>query len=304
MLNYNPMQAWTTLAGYSLEEALAKMNEILPPDAYKKVGGGGGPEFTDISPAYLTKTANAVFGPCGIGWKYDIVDGSIVNTSIDKVSKNGNAYTEHTTEMLLRLNYAYADNDGNLHWSEAILANGSNANSDKGYAFRGALTNAIGSAFAKLNWQLLVYMGKLNHNNAAKLWAIWQERQAKSEKSDTQETAAEASHEPVVEPTSTGEQPETVAESAPVSEEPKAANEAQTSSTIQPRDVVIPSSVPVPLAGKTLGYVWDADTDLSKKVISFLLGIGTNMAGEKFTAKTEEEKVMLKALNIIRASGG
>ena len=51
--------------------------------------------------------------------------------------------------------------------SEPITATGGNDNEVEAYAVRGALTNALGAAFAKLTWQLPVYKGQLSHRNAA-----------------------------------------------------------------------------------------------------------------------------------------
>jgi len=51
--------------------------------------------------------------------------------------------------------------------SEPITATGGNDNEVESYAVRGALTNAIGAAFAKLTWQLPVYKGQLSQRNAA-----------------------------------------------------------------------------------------------------------------------------------------
>ena len=59
-----------TLTGLTLAEALAKLDEELPPDAYSK--GPGAVELTDIDPGYMRQVLNAMFGPCGLGWGYHL----------------------------------------------------------------------------------------------------------------------------------------------------------------------------------------------------------------------------------------
>ena len=63
--------------------------------------------------------------------------------------------------------YRLLDATGQPLISEPITATGGNDNEVESYAVRGALTNAIGAAFAKLTWQLPVYKGQLSHRNAA-----------------------------------------------------------------------------------------------------------------------------------------
>ena len=44
-----------------------------PESALKKIQGGRLSGMTDINPQWRLKAMTEVFGPCGIGWKYDIV---------------------------------------------------------------------------------------------------------------------------------------------------------------------------------------------------------------------------------------
>ena len=45
-----------------------------PIEAQKKIGGGKLNGMTDISPIWRIKTLTEQYGPCGIGWYYDITD--------------------------------------------------------------------------------------------------------------------------------------------------------------------------------------------------------------------------------------
>ena len=45
----------------------------VPDTAKKEIGAGRLKGMTDINPVWRLKTLTETFGPCGIGWKYDIV---------------------------------------------------------------------------------------------------------------------------------------------------------------------------------------------------------------------------------------
>ena len=45
----------------------------VPQEATKKINGGRLSGMTDINPMFRNKIMTEVFGPCGIGWKYEIV---------------------------------------------------------------------------------------------------------------------------------------------------------------------------------------------------------------------------------------
>ena len=52
--------------------------ENTPKEAQKEIGAGRLKGFTDINPMWRFKCLTEVFGPCGIGWKFEIVDKHIV----------------------------------------------------------------------------------------------------------------------------------------------------------------------------------------------------------------------------------
>ena len=165
----NVMQDWKTLTGLTLGQAITKLAEVLPPDAYKKVPGAA--DLTDIDPAYLTETVTRVFGPCGLGWTFSYNPADLDVRYVERTTRRGDAYAVYEATLArLDLRYCCLNAEDHQTWSEAILANGGSDNEQKGFAVRGALTNAIGAAFAKLCWQILVYKGIVSHDNAAAIY--------------------------------------------------------------------------------------------------------------------------------------
>lgn len=151
---------YTTLKGLTLDAAIARMKEVLPDRAYKKISGTGA-DLTDINPAWMLEVVTDVFGPCGIGWWYEYRDEDLGLSSEDRTSKKERNYT--VWKALLRrleLSYIVLDAQGGRVVSQPIIAQGYNENEDPGWAMRGAVTNALGGAFAKLCWQIGIYKGE------------------------------------------------------------------------------------------------------------------------------------------------
>ena len=165
----NVMQDWKTLTGLTLGQAITKLAEVLPPEAYKKVPGAA--DLTDIDPSYLTEAVTKVFGPCGLGWSFNYNPADLEVRYVERTTRKGDTYAVYEATLArLDLRFCCLDGDDRPTWSEPILANGGSDNEQKGYAVRGALTNAIGAAFSKLCWQILVYKGIVSHDNAAGIY--------------------------------------------------------------------------------------------------------------------------------------
>ena len=155
-----------SITGFTLPQAIAELQKPLPASAYKPVPGAS--DLTDIDPAYLTEVATQVFGPIGFGWWYDYTPGDLTVSAEVRTAKSGREYTVFTASLhKLIVRYRLLDAAGHTLISEPITATGGNENEVEAYAVRGALTNALGAAFAKLTWQLPVYKGQLSHRNAA-----------------------------------------------------------------------------------------------------------------------------------------
>ena len=155
-----------TVGGFTLPQVIAELQKPLPASAYKPVPGAS--DLTDIDPAYLTEVATQVFGPVGFGWWFDYQPADLTVTAEARTAKSGREYTVYTASLhKLVVRYRLLDAGGHTLISEPITATGGNDNEVESYAVRGALTNALGAAFAKLTWQLPVYKGQLSHRNAA-----------------------------------------------------------------------------------------------------------------------------------------
>jgi hypothetical protein len=157
--NYEvPQRAYEihTIMGLSWQEVRNTMQAELPTGAYKQADKSF---LTDISPAYLTEILDKCFGPCGYGWWLDVPEPPSVQLS-SRYRKDGSEVWEASVDRAW-LRYRLVVNGEEI--VAAIPTSGGNVNDDRGYAVKGAMTKAIGSAASKLLWQLAVYKGELTH---------------------------------------------------------------------------------------------------------------------------------------------
>lgn len=64
---------------------------VVPPEAKKTIGAGRLKGMTDINPMWRIKKLTEMFGPCGVGWWYDITDKHIVS---DEASSQKAAFVD------------------------------------------------------------------------------------------------------------------------------------------------------------------------------------------------------------------
>ena len=128
----------------------------LPPKCYKEVGGSGA-DLTDIKPAALNTVITLLFGPYGIGWGVDYDPALFEAGEKQTISR--------------RVDVWYAVVEGEETRKIVCPVPTFNQNPKAGYSLKGAITTAIGSVFSRLGWQGLVYMGSLDHKNAAAVYA-------------------------------------------------------------------------------------------------------------------------------------
>ena len=127
--------------------------ENTPKEAQKEIKGGRLNGFTDINPMWRLKKLTEVFGPCGIGWKYDIVSTNVIPGANDEVAAFVN--------ILL-----YYKKDG--EWSEGVPGLGGSmfvAKEKSGMhtsdeCFKMALSDAIGTACKALGMSADIYFSK------------------------------------------------------------------------------------------------------------------------------------------------
>ena len=127
----------------------------VPPEAKKNISGGRLKGMTDINPMWRIKKLTEVFGVCGIGWKYEIVD-RWIETAMAK--------DEITANVIINL-YIKTENG---EWSEPIPGIGGSmlvASETKGLyvndeCYKMALTDAISVACKALGMGADVYWNK------------------------------------------------------------------------------------------------------------------------------------------------
>lgn len=152
---------WKTVVGVPYSQAIAELRKQLPVSAYKPLPGSSG--LTDISPAWALQIFTDVFGPAGFGWWYEYE----TVTTHEWVQKTRSGERNMVKAIIndFRLFYQLVNEEGHLVTSKAIVANGCADNEDFGFAVRGAITNALNAAFAKLTWQVGVYKGDLDRRH-------------------------------------------------------------------------------------------------------------------------------------------
>ena len=124
-----------------------------PEEAKKTIKGGRLKGFTDINPMWRFKRLTEVFGPCGIGWRYEIVDQRIIPGYGNEVAA--------FVDILL-----YYKKDG--EWSAGIPGVGGSSfvKSEKNdvytsdECFKMALTDAISTACKALGMSADVHFEK------------------------------------------------------------------------------------------------------------------------------------------------
>ena len=127
--------------------------ENTPKEAQKEIGAGRLKGFTDINPLWRIKCLTETFGPCGIGWKYEITDKSIVPGANDEAK----AFVD------ILLYYKW-----NGEWSEGVPGTGGSSlvSAEKNglytndECFKMALSDAIGTACKALGMSADIYFSK------------------------------------------------------------------------------------------------------------------------------------------------
>lgn len=149
MSDYN---AFKTLTGIAVAELPVRLDEELPPEAYKPVPGGA--DLTDIDPNHMTRVLNQVFGLCGIGWGYEFDPQQV---ELHFADKNAMAAVRSLTFW-----FKLIDAQGSAQ-TFSIPSTGGSDNRTAAYALKGAITSAIGQAASKIGFQESVYLGKRDH---------------------------------------------------------------------------------------------------------------------------------------------
>ena len=130
-----------------------KSLEKTADEAKKPIEAGRLKGFTDINPCWRMKRLTEVFGPCGIGWKYNIVSTHVIPGANEEVAA--------FVDILL-----YFKKDG--EWSEGVpglggsmfVAKERNGMHTSDECFKMALSDAIGTACKALGMSADIYFSK------------------------------------------------------------------------------------------------------------------------------------------------
>ena len=122
-------------------------------EAKKPIEAGRLKGFTDINPCWRMKRLTEVFGPCGVGWKYEIVQSQVIPGANDEVAA--------FVDILL-----YYKQNG--EWSEGVpglggsmfVAKERNGMHTSDECFKMALSDAIGTACKALGMSADIYFSK------------------------------------------------------------------------------------------------------------------------------------------------
>lgn len=141
-----------------MEKNLELYNKVrqVPESAQKTIRGGRLKGMTDINPMWRIKTLTDLFGPCGIGWYYEVKDRWIESSMSNE---------EITANVLISL---YIKSEG--AWSAPIQGIGGSklvANEKQGLyvndeCFKMALTDAISVACKALGFGADIYWSSDN----------------------------------------------------------------------------------------------------------------------------------------------
>ncbi len=164
-----PIADYRTLTGIPLAEAFAKLDAQLPPGAYKAISGGraGAIGLTDINPGYLPGVLLGLFGPLGVGWGFNVE--KLESDAYRQTLRSGEVVDAWRATCRLHIWYAYEHGQRlSVQVAKGPTIPGGSDNSEREWAEKGAVTNALGTAWFFAGYQLSVYQGERSHLNAGK----------------------------------------------------------------------------------------------------------------------------------------
>ena len=126
-----------------------------PASALKEITGGRLTGMTDISPMWRIEAATELWGPCGIGWKYDIVELWSLPATNDEVAvfARVNLYYKHGEEW----SFPIPGIGGSM-----FVTNQKNGPYASDECYKMAVTDALSVAFKALGFGADVYYGRTN----------------------------------------------------------------------------------------------------------------------------------------------
>lgn len=162
------IESHKTLTGIRLDDAFKRLDGELHQRAYKAITGGKGERLglTDINPGFLPSVLLEIFGPLGVGWGFE-VDGVEVR-AISRQRKDGSTSEEFEASARVQVWFSYElEGERKISTGTPWIPGGSD-NSEREWAIKGAITNALGTAWFFEGYQMSVYQGLRSHNNIGK----------------------------------------------------------------------------------------------------------------------------------------
>lgn len=123
-----------------------------PKDALKKIKGGRLSGMTDINPTWRAKAMTELFGPCGVGWKWQPVKKWTEQGSKEQVL----AFVD--VELFIRIDGVWSDAIPGTGGSKLVVKESGGLFSDD-EAFKKATTDALSTAMKMLGVAADIYMG-------------------------------------------------------------------------------------------------------------------------------------------------
>lgn len=122
----------------------------VPASATKEIAGGRLKGMTDINPMWRIKTLTEQFGPCGFGWKYEIIEKRLENGA------NGEIAAFVDINLYIKVNGEWSDPIPGTGGS-AFVARERNGLYTNDECFKMALTDALSVACKSLGFGADVY---------------------------------------------------------------------------------------------------------------------------------------------------
>lgn len=137
------------------------------PSFTKEFVGPEGKMFTAINSAYLARKATEVFGPCGIGWGFDVEDEKYVSGYPLGIDKDGNSLGNSVVHVIrLKLWYMLGDKRGEVtqFGQTTFVGNGSTGLYHDEDAPKKSITDAISKCLSLLGFSSDVHLGLWDDN--------------------------------------------------------------------------------------------------------------------------------------------
>ncbi len=133
--------------------------ERTDPAHTKRFQRAGGFSGTAINATYNARRATELFGPCGIGWGYDVV-----SDRLDSHPESG----EQVLTVLVRLWYHWDTAKGQIIHAGATTLSGRRSGNDKPYideeAYKKSITDGLSKCFSMLGFSADIHQGLYDDN--------------------------------------------------------------------------------------------------------------------------------------------